>query len=89
MSFPKRLECLINESRTMVFYESPHRIIKLLTSIQDILGDREISVSRELTKLHEETIRGNVTEVLGLLAHKKPRGEYTVIVRGTGKKRLK
>ncbi len=85
----KRLECLINESRTMVLFESPHRIIKLLTSIQDILGDREISVSRELTKLHEETVRGSVTEVLGLLSLKKPRGEYTVVVRGTGKKGFK
>lgn len=85
----KRLECLINEPRTMVFYESPHRIIKLLTSIQDILGDREISVSRELTKLHEETVRGSVTEVLDLLSLKKPRGEYTVVVRGIGKKGVK
>ena len=85
----KRLEYLINEPRTMVFYESPHRIIKLLTSIQDILGDRDISVSRELTKLHEETVRGSVIEVLELLSLKKPRGEYTVVVRGTGKKRLK
>jgi len=85
----KRLEHLLLEPRTMVFYESPHRIIKLLTSIYDVLGDREISVSRELTKLHEETVRGCVTEVLGLMEQKKPRGEYTVVVRGTGKKGLK
>lgn len=85
----KRLEGLLYESRTMVFYESPHRIIKLLTSILDILGDRDISVSRELTKLHEETVRGSVVEVLDILALKKPRGEYTVVVRGKGKKGLR
>ncbi|MBN1291244.1 MAG: 16S rRNA (cytidine(1402)-2'-O)-methyltransferase [Candidatus Latescibacteria bacterium] len=82
----KRIELLKNEPRTIIFYESPYRIINLLDSLFEILGDREISVSRELTKLHEETIRGTVGDVLSQLKNKNPRGEYTVVVRGTGKK---
>ena len=82
----KRIESLKNECRTIVLYESPYRIIKLIQSLHDIIGDREISVSRELTKLHEETVRGCVKEVLVKLNEKKPRGEYTVVIRGTGKK---
>ena len=82
----KRIESLINEQRTVVLYESPYRIIRLLESLNEINGDREISVSRELTKLHEETVRGSVKDVLARLIEKKPRGEYTVVIRGTGKK---
>ena len=76
------LERLKDEYRTIIFYESPYRIVKLLTQILAILGDRNVSVSREMTKLHEETVRGPVSEVLEILNSKKPRGEYTVVVRG-------
>ena len=82
----KCLEVLINETRTIVLYESPFRIINLLELILSTLGDRDISVSRELTKLHEETIRGLTSSVLSELKSKKPRGEYTVVLRGIGKK---
>ncbi|MCE5252445.1 16S rRNA (cytidine(1402)-2'-O)-methyltransferase [bacterium] len=81
-----RLEYLKDESRTIVLFESPHRIIALLESVLVHLGNREISVSRELTKLHEETVRGPVEDVLARLKTKKPRGEYTVVIRGVGKK---
>ncbi len=81
----KRLEELSTEIRTIVFYESPHKILSLVESIRDIFEDRELSVSRELTKLHEETVRGSATEVLNQISGKKPRGEYVVVVRGVGK----
>lgn len=82
----KGIEALRNEQRTIVLYESPYRIMNLLEIILSVLGDREISVSRELTKLHEETVRGRVSEVLEEMKKKKPRGEYTVCVRGLGKR---
>ncbi|MFC1608266.1 16S rRNA (cytidine(1402)-2'-O)-methyltransferase [Candidatus Latescibacterota bacterium] len=84
----KRLESLKSEQRTMVLYESPHRILKLLDAILAVMGNREVSVSRELTKLHEETVRGFVSDVLDRMNEKKPRGEYTVVIRGIGKKGL-
>ena len=82
----KRLRELSLEERTMIFYETPHRIMSLLKDIQTILGGRRVSVSRELTKQHEETVRGTVSDVLETLEEKKPRGEYAVVVEGyTGK----
>lgn len=82
----KSLEALMNEPRTIVLFESPYRIINLLESVLSVLGEREISVSRELTKLFEETVRGSVSSVLEALKRKKPRGEYTVVIRGIGKR---
>lgn len=82
----RHLESLAHETRTIVLYESPYRIVDLLDRIHDILGDRDISVSRELTKLHEETVRGPVSRVLETVASGKPRGEYTVVIRGVSRK---
>ena len=82
----KRLTALVSEPRTIVLYESPHRIVKLLTAVVKIFGDREVSVSRELTKMYEETIRGTAPQVLALLEAKSPKGEYTVVIRGVGKR---
>lgn len=81
-----RLIQLAEEYRTMVFYESPHKLIKTLTHFSDYFGeDRKISVSRELTKLYEETIRGSVKEVLDHFSSKPPKGEFVIVVAGKGK----
>ena len=81
-----RLIQLAEEHRTMVFYESPHKLIKTLTQFSDYFGeDRKISVSRELTKLYEETIRGSVKEVLDQFSSKPPKGEFVIVVAGKGK----
>lgn len=81
-----RLTGLADESRTMVLYESPHKLVKTLTQLKETLGaDRPISVSRELTKLHEETIRGSLEEVLHHFEAHAPRGEFVLVVAGKGK----
>jgi 16S rRNA (cytidine1402-2'-O)-methyltransferase len=78
-----RLKLLAEESRTMVFYESPHKLLKTLASFVEYLGaDRPISVSRELTKMYEETIRGTTTEVLNYYTRNPPKGEIVIIVAG-------
>ncbi len=79
----KRLLLLAEENRTLIFYESPHKLIKTLGHFIDYFGaDRQISVSRELTKLFEETIRGTATEVLSHFTAKPPKGEIVIIVEG-------
>ncbi|WP_114492349.1 16S rRNA (cytidine(1402)-2'-O)-methyltransferase [Candidatus Ulvibacter alkanivorans] len=78
-----RLKVLAEESRTVILYESPHKLIKTLTQFSEYFGsDRSISVSRELTKLHEETIRGTVVEVLAHYENKPPKGELVIVVAG-------
>ena len=78
-----RLKLLATETRTMVFYESPHKLVKTLTQFGEYFGaDRPISVSRELTKLYEENIRGTVSEVLAHFNAKPPKGEIVVVVAG-------
>ncbi|WBL22264.1 16S rRNA (cytidine(1402)-2'-O)-methyltransferase [Zunongwangia sp. HRR-M8] len=78
-----RLKILSEESRTMIFYESPHKLIKTLTHFSEYFGgDRQVSVSREITKLHEETIRGTAEEVLKHYTEKPPKGEIVIIVAG-------
>ncbi|MEM7085831.1 MAG: 16S rRNA (cytidine(1402)-2'-O)-methyltransferase [Bacteroidota bacterium] len=78
-----RLQLLANESRTLIFYESPHKLIKSLTQFIEYFGaDRKVSVSRELTKLHEETIRGTLSEVLEHFENKPPKGELVVVLEG-------
>lgn len=78
-----RLKVLAEETRTMVFYESPHKLLKTLTHFSEYLGaDRQVSVSRELTKLYEETIRGTAVEVLKHYTDKPPKGEIVIVVAG-------
>lgn len=78
-----RLESLRSEERTMVFYESPHRILKALDEFISVFGaDREISVSREISKLYEETIRGTLAEVKEHFTGKEPKGEFVICVAG-------
>jgi 16S rRNA (cytidine1402-2'-O)-methyltransferase len=82
----KRIEALKSEERTIVFYESPYRLVKLLQQLMEIFeDDRNASVSRELTKLHEETIRGKLSELIGHFQTKGVKGEIVVVVDGAGK----
>ncbi|MCY7321008.1 MAG: 16S rRNA (cytidine(1402)-2'-O)-methyltransferase [Phormidesmis sp. CAN_BIN36] len=77
------LESLRSESRTIVFYESPHRLRATLQDLADTLGrDRSITLARELTKLHEEFWRGTVDEAIALYLKREPQGEYTIVVAG-------
>ncbi|CAM4104428.1 16S rRNA (cytidine(1402)-2'-O)-methyltransferase [Gillisia limnaea] len=78
-----RLTLLAEEQRTIIFYESPHKLLKTLSQFAEFFGpNRPISVSREITKLHEETIRGTVAEVLAHYTQKPPKGEIVVVVSG-------
>ena len=78
-----RLELLAEESRTMIFYESPHKLIKTLNQFGTHFGEeRQISVSRELTKMYEETVRGTVPEVIEYFTAKPPKGEFVIVVGG-------
>ena len=77
----KRLTALIEMPCTVVLYESPHRVIKLLDQLRDLgAGERQVALSRELSKLHEETLRGTVEELLEHLQGHPPRGEYVVVL---------
>ena len=71
---------------TVIFYESPHRILETLKDIYEILGDREIVLTRELTKIYEEVLRGKVTEIQNQIGGKKLKGEITLLVSGKMKK---
>ena len=78
-----RLKLLLEEERTMIFYESPHRIVKTLSQFAEYFGeDRKVSVSREISKMFEETKRGKVKEVLTHFEEKKPKGEFVIVVEG-------
>jgi 16S rRNA (cytidine1402-2'-O)-methyltransferase len=78
----RRLEELLEEPRTLVFYESPHRIEGALADMADVLGDRPAALARELTKLHEEIRRGSLAELLVGARDDPPRGEIVVVVGG-------
>lgn len=83
----QRLEALREEPRTMVFYESPYRLLKLLQEIHDHFGaDRRVVIGRELTKRFEEMLRGTAPSLLAELEGRSIRGEFTVLVAGCSKK---
>ena len=75
------MESMISERRALVAFETPHRLKSALKDAQAVLGDREIAVCRELTKLYEETYRGTISEALEHFEN--PRGEFTLIISGT------
>ncbi|OGP54372.1 MAG: 16S rRNA (cytidine(1402)-2'-O)-methyltransferase [Deltaproteobacteria bacterium RBG_13_52_11] len=81
----KRLEEIKEMRGTIVLYEAPHRLLRTLQDIKDVCGDRQIVVARELTKMYEEVIRGEITEVLEGLVGRKIRGEITLVVAGRGR----
>ena len=75
------------ESRTLVFYEAPHRILRTLTDMNDTLAERHIVVAKEMTKIHEEILRGTIPEVLSTLQKATIAGEYVIIVEGRSDKK--
>lgn len=76
------LEKEVNEDRTLVLFESPHRLVEALADIEVILGDRRMCCARELTKLHEEFLRGRVSTVRSHFEQTLPRGEFTLVIEG-------
>lgn len=78
-----RLNALKDESRTMILYESPYRLLKTLTQFAEIFGaDRPVSVCREISKIHEESVRGTLQEVIAHFTETEPRGEIVIILGG-------
>ena len=85
-----RLMELANESRTMVFYESPFRLVKTLQQFAEVFGaEREVSVSREISKVHEETVRGTLAEVAAHFTEHEPKGEIVIVLAGLKDKKEK
>lgn len=81
------LNALKDETRTMVIYESPFRVLKTFTQLQEALGpDRQASASREISKVHEETIHGTLAELVAHFTTTPPKGEFVLIVAGNGQK---
>jgi 16S rRNA (cytidine1402-2'-O)-methyltransferase len=77
-----RLQELKNDPRTLVFYEAPHRLKESLQDMQQIFGERQIVIGRELSKVHEEFLRGTVSDVIARLADREVKGEVTIVVHG-------
>jgi 16S rRNA (cytidine1402-2'-O)-methyltransferase len=80
----EHLESLKDERRAMVFYEAPHKLLRTLRDMLKAWGDRRISISREMTKLHEETLRGTLADMLLHFDKNPPRGEFTLVIEGAG-----
>ena len=79
----EHLSSLVNETRTMIFYEAPHKLVNTLEDMAEVFGaDRNISLCRELTKLHEEVIRTTLGGALSLYAENDPKGEFVLVVAG-------
>ena len=81
------LESLREEPRTMVFYESPYRVLKTLQQFAEVFGtDRQVSVAREISKVHEEHVRGTLAEAIAHFTDTAPRGEFVIVVAGYDRK---
>lgn len=81
----ERLEEVKNDHRTLIFYEAPHKLRKTLEDLFEYLGDRDISLCRELTKLNEEVCRTTISEAIRIYSERNPRGEYVLVVSGKEK----
>lgn len=82
-----RINALREEERTMIFYESPFRLVKTLTQFAEIFGEERLaSVSREISKLHEQTVRGTLTYLITFFEQTPPKGEIVIVLSGNGKK---
>ncbi len=78
----KKLEELLAQRGTLIFYEAPHRLLPALEDMRSVLGDRQAALARELSKVHEEVMRGTLGELIERLRAVKPRGEFTLVVAG-------
>ncbi|MGI6225973.1 MAG: 16S rRNA (cytidine(1402)-2'-O)-methyltransferase [Peptococcales bacterium] len=78
---------LVNEERTLIFYESPHRLLATLEVMETFFGNRQMAACRELTKKFEEVVRGTISDVLKYFQEKKVKGEFTLVVQGAGPKK--
>jgi 16S rRNA (cytidine1402-2'-O)-methyltransferase len=84
-----KLQALREETATLVFYEAPHRLLDTLNDLRQLLGDRQLVLAREVSKVHEEFLRGTVSEVVTQLADREVKGEITLVVHGsTGEARV-
>lgn len=81
----EKFEEIKNENKTVILYEAPHKILNTLKDLKEVLGDRKIVLARELTKIHEEFLRGTVEEILE--KYKEPRGEHIIIIEGSKTKK--
>lgn len=85
-----RLQMLAGEQRTMIFYESPYRVVKTLQQFAEVFGgDRNACVCREISKVHEESVRGTIDEVITHFSETEPRGEIVIVVEGNNNKEKK
>lgn len=82
----EHLSSLVNETRTMIFYEAPHKLIYTLRDMYEFFGDRKISICRELTKIHEEVIRTTLTGAIEKYEAVSPKGEFVLVIEGKRKK---
>ncbi|MBE5958814.1 MAG: 16S rRNA (cytidine(1402)-2'-O)-methyltransferase [Lachnospiraceae bacterium] len=78
----KILESLVNETRTIIIYEAPHRLKKTLAELRDYLGDRELTICRELTKKHEEAVKHTLEEAIDYYNENEPKGEFVLVIKG-------
>ncbi len=85
----RRLAQVAAEERTLIFYESPKRVLKTLEEIMNLAGNRNAAVARELTKIHEQIIRGRISELLEYFQNNPPKGEFTVVLEGNREQRGK
>jgi len=85
----KFLKTIRDEERTIIFYEGPHRVKSMLQDLYGVFGERRVSVLRELTKVHEEAIRGTLGEIIAHFEVNEPRGEFVIVVEGAPQKEEK
>lgn len=89
VSRKKHLEEIKNETRTIIFYEAPHKLIATLKDLFEVFGDREIAIVKELTKIHETVLRTSLKEANDYFEQNQPKGEYVLIIKGAKEEEIK
>lgn len=84
----KVLQQLKNETRTIIIYEAPHRLVRTLKELEQVLGDRELTLCRELTKKYEETVKTTITEAIAKYEEKDPKGEFVLVIAGKSEEEI-